>query len=229
MERKIALTILGITLVALALAILLPGGRTVSEHPKLPWLIEKDAQGSITVFGVTLGRSTLQEMRDGLQEQGVLNLFVAPGEDELSVEVYFERLFLSGIRGDLVATLEVDRQTLEQMYRRGLRISKLESGARKVKLTRPDEERLRNSRIAHLTYIPQADLDEALLVRRFGKPARRATEASGVVHLLYPDKGLDIAVNPDGREVFQYLPPSRFDRVTAPLEQDPAGRPANGR
>ncbi len=221
MERKIALSILAVTLIALALAILLPGGRKVSDNPKLPWLIQVDAEGRPTVFGITLGRTTLQQMRDALQEQGVLNLFVSPDEQRLDVEVYFERLFLSGIRGDLVATLEVEPEILRGMYRRGLRISKLESGARKVKLTTLDEDSLAARPVAHLTYIPQADLDEKTLTNLFGPPARRVMEESGMVHLLYPEKGLDIAVNPDGKEVFQYLLPARFEQVTAPLEQRP--------
>ncbi len=218
MEKKIALWILGITLVALALAILLPGGRTPDETPRLPWLISVDDAGLPTVFGITLGRTPLQAVRDGFREQGEINLFVSP-EDRYSVEVYFEKLYLGGIRGAMIATLDVDQATLEPMYQRGLRISKLESGARKVKLTKPDEEILATYPVAHITYIPKADLDQALIASRFGEPARKIPEKSGIVHWLYPDKGLDIALNPDGKEVFQYLLPARFDQVVKPLEQ----------
>jgi len=43
-------------------------------------------------------------------------------------------------------------------------------------------------------------------------------EATGITHWLYPDRGLDIAVNPDGREVFQYVMPARFNELLEPLE-----------
>jgi len=218
MERKIALWILGITLLALALAILLPGGRTVTEDPRLPWLITVDDAGYPTVFGITLGKTPLQSVRDGFREQGEINLFVSP-EGKYSIEVYFEKLYLSGIRGAMIVSLKVAQEPLEQMYQRGLRISKLESGARKVKLTKPDEETLAGYLIDHIAYIPKADLDETLIVNRFGEPARQIPEKSGIVHWLYPDKGLDIALNPDGKEVFQYVVPSNFDQILSPLEQ----------
>jgi len=119
----------------------------------------------------------------------------------------------------MIVSLKVAQEPLEQMYQRGLRISKLESGARKVKLTKPDEETLAGYLIDHIAYIPKADLDETLIVNRFGEPARQIPEKSGIVHWLYPDKGLDIALNPDGKEVFQYVVPSNFDQILSPLEQ----------
>jgi hypothetical protein len=217
MERKIFLTILGITLIALALAILLPGGRSVDPNPKLPWLIEVDDNGRTSVFGITLGKSTLQQVRDNFHEQGEVSLFVS-ADKNLVVEAYFQRLFLNGIKADMVLILQLDQATLGQMYDRGLRISKLESGAKKVKLTQPDMLRVAQAPIDHITYIPTADLDAELLAGRFGQPALRITEASGIEHWLYPDKGLDIALNPDGKEVFQYLLPANFDRILKPLQ-----------
>ena len=219
MERKIFLGILAASLVALALAILLPGGRTVDEHPKLPWLIEVDAAGRASVFGLTLGVSTLAQARDVFQAQGETNLF-AHAEREFSVETFFQRLFLSGLRGDMVLALEVEPTTAAAMYERGLRISQLGSGAKKVKLAEEDLSVLADATVTHITYIPAADLDPALLAQRFGEPARRIREADGISHWLYPDKGLDIAVNADGKEVFQYINPADFGRVVEPLQND---------
>ncbi len=47
------------TLIALAAAILLPGGRTVEENPRLPWDLRLDSQGNLSVFGLVLGKSNL--------------------------------------------------------------------------------------------------------------------------------------------------------------------------
>lgn len=221
MDRKIILGILSVTLIALALSILLPGGRPVDKDPKLPWLILIDAEGYPSVFGITLGKSTLAEVRNRFQEQGEINLFVTP-QQEHTVEAYFQRLYLSGIRADLVVTLDLEDAELTGIYDRGLRISQLESGAKKVTLSEPDLVALEQAKIEHITYIPATDLDEKRIADLFGEPTRRIAEASGIQHWLYPEKGLDIALNPEGKEIFQYVIPEMFERILAPLTPGPA-------
>jgi hypothetical protein len=217
MDKKIGLGLLAVTLVALAVAFLSPGGRSVDPNPKLPWLITVDANGDSTVFGLTLGRSTLADAREVFQEQGKTSLFLSP-QQEFAIEVFFQRLFLSGLRADVVLTLEVEEQLAKQIYDRGLRVSALGSGTRKVELALSDLEQLAGAAIALITYLPAADLDEEILLRHFGEPAKKITENdTGIVHWLYADVGLDIAVNPEGKEVFQYVAPSRFDMLMEPL------------
>jgi hypothetical protein len=222
MERKIFFAILGATLIALTLAILLPGGRQADPNPKLPWQISVDQNGLPTVLGITLGRTTLKQARDQFQEQGKLNLFVS-SQQEYSIEAYFQRLFLSGIRADVILTLAVEQPTREEMYERGLRISKLGSGARKVDLAEADRTRLEQARIDHITYIPAIDLDEALISARFGEPEQRISESPEISHWLYPAKGLDIAVNRDGKEVIQYVIPAKFGQIMEPLKAKQEG------
>ncbi len=219
MERKIFFGILSATVIALALAILLPGGRPVDPNPRLPWQVSIDQSGLPTVLGITLGKSTLKQARDQFKEQGEMNLFVSP-QQVYSIETYFQRLYLSGIRADVILTLNVDQKSLEGMYERGLRISKLGSGAQKVDLAEPDMARLEQTRIDHITYIPAIDLDEALIAARFGEPEQRIEESPEVNHWLYPANGLDIAVNREGKEVIQYVIPANFDQLLEPLKTD---------
>ncbi|MEN8214053.1 MAG: hypothetical protein ABFR19_06795 [Pseudomonadota bacterium] len=220
MDRKIGFGLLLITLVVLAVAILSPGGRTVDPEPKLPWLIETDGSGGSRVFGLVLGQSTLDDARELFQEQGKMNLFLSP-QGEYAVEAYFQRLFLSGLRADLVLALDVEQPQAEEIFERGLRISKLGSGTRKVEMTVPDQEWLATQPIALITYLPAADLEEEILRQRFGEPRQVLGEKnSAIMHWLYPDKGLDIAVNADGKEVFQYVRPSAFGAILQPLIDD---------
>ena len=216
MEKKIILAIVSLAVIALASAILLPGGRRVEENPRLPWAISVDAAGRTTVFGLTLGESDLADARFNFQTDGEVNLFVSP-DQHFSIEAYFDRLFLSGLRGDFIVTLDVDETRAVGMFERGLRISQLGSGAKKVKLAPSDLSLLKQSKITSVTYIPGTDLDEKLIQNRFGEPSQRIKEASGIVHWLYPDKGLDIGINPQDKEVFQYTSPSDFKQITQPL------------
>ena len=215
MEKRIFLTVLSLSLAALLLALLLPGGRDQGP-PRLPWQVEVDSDGRSSVFGITLGVTPLDEARELFRDSGVTSLFVSP-TGEYAVEVYFKALYLSGIKADLVLVLALAQAEMAEMYERGLRISKLESGNRKVRLAEVDAARLSSVPVNRITYIPGTDLERSLVASRFGEPAQRISEASGIEHWLYPEKGLDIAINPKGKEVMQYLLPSQFDRVVEPL------------
>ena len=218
MDKKILLGLLVITLIALAAAILLPGGKVPDTDPKLPWDIRIDASGDARVFGLVLGKSTLAEAREIFQVQDELSLFVSP-ENALDFESYFQRVYLSGIRADLVVKLMVDDATADAMFARGARISHLSGGIKKVTLAKPDLAALEGAAIGLITYLPAADLEPSLIASRFGEPARRVSEPNGIEHWLYPERGLDIAVHPEGKEVIQYVPPSMFDAlILAPLE-----------
>lgn len=216
MERNIIIGVSAVSVVALVLAITLPGGRQVDQNPKLPWLITPDEAGSSTVFGITLGKSSLADARQSILQQGVTNLFRAT-DGKLAVETYFQNLYLSGIKADMVLTLDLTQAQLEQMYLRGLRISQLESGAKKIDLSEQDAASVATAQVGHITYIPAADLEADLIRNRFGEPEKRVAESEGIEHWLYPSLGMDIAVNSNGREVIQYVAPSRFELLSAPL------------
>jgi hypothetical protein len=217
MDRKLLLWIVAGTLIALALAVLLPGGRAPEREPRLPWQIETLPDGSARVFGLTLGESSLTDARQVLGADGALTLFRSP-EGDISLEAYFERLFISGLKANLVLNLELDPAEAQALYDRGQRVSQLGSGTQKVELAALDQERIAAAPIRLITYLPTADLEPDLLGRLFGEPTRRFAEPdSGIEHWLYPDKGLDIAINPEGKEVFQYIAPSRFGELAAPL------------
>ncbi len=215
MDKKNFLIILALSLIALAVAILAPGGRDPDPNPKLPWDVQVDAQGNSQVFGITLGQTTLKQVQDLLQEEGTINLFRSPA-GVFSVEAYFQRIYLSGLRADFVLTLAVDEADAEAMFKRGLRISELGSGTQKITLSEADERVLGGTPVEHLTYLPAANLPPELLASRFGEPARRTPDGD-VVHWLYPEKGLDIIYSPNGDEVLQYVSPARFDELMAPL------------
>lgn len=225
MDRSIVLSILGAAVLGFIGMLLLMPAPIEDEVARLPWLIEQDAGGRTQVFGFTLGETTLAEVRRVFREDGEINLFRASGPSRtLAAEVYFEQIHLERLRADFVLTLDADQATLESMYARGLRISQTGSGSQKVKLDPTDVERLSAQPIRAITYLPKARLDEALIEQRFGAPNQRLTESeTGIVHWLYPERGLDIGRDPGGRVVMQYVNPADFATVLAPLKSEDGG------
>lgn len=201
-------------------------GNDKPEH--LPWQTGVDARGRLQAFGVTLGATTLGEVQEDFGQSGEITLFVDPaGDPHSAVEVFFERIYLNGLRGDFVFSLAVDPDARARIYERGLRISRLGNGTQKVQPAPVDQEALAAATIVHITYLPAARLDAKLIRDRFGEPAEQVTEPNGIVHWLYPDKGIDLARQSNGRIVIQYVNPSDFNLLREPLRAARATAPSS--
>lgn len=193
---------------------------TVDRTPPptdLPWQIEATADGSIKVFQTHLGTTTLGEFILHYRVHPEITLFVSP-QGERVIEAYFDSLILAGLKAKVVLLLNVDSSQLDAMYDRGLRISTMGSGTRKVELSSEDVQTLNNAVIAGITYIPTINVSTEWLQKRFGEPTHKIKDNNtGAVHWVYADKGLDIALNDNDKEVFQYVHPKDIARLVEPL------------
>lgn len=213
-ESSVLLGVIALAIVLLVIGMMLPV-KSIAPSSELPWQVEHTANG-MRVFGLTLGRSTLAEAQNKFQEQPEISLFVSEG-GKFAAEAYFDQVNLGGLRAKVVLTAALSQTVLQEMYERGLRISGMSSG-RKIELHPDDKAKVASTPIASINYLPSATLEEALLVQRFGEPARRVREQQNdILHLLYPQHGLDIALNAKNKTVFQYVPPQDFAALMAPL------------
>lgn len=215
-ERNIFLAVLLGTLLLIGIGFLLPGGER-QQTLYLPWQIEIQADGSSRVFGLTLGHSTLAEAESVFGPMTDVTLF-APQNSNAVVEAYFDNVTLSGFKAKIVAEIDVDADTTNAFFERGLRIARMGDGSRKVTLSVDDEIQVRQMAVASLTYLPGIDIETETLINRFGQPEQIIPEDNGTSeHWLYPDKGLDLVVNSEGKEVFQYVSPAEFSRLMVPF------------
>ena len=220
MDRKIILSVLAAALLGFLgiwlLLSLIPDQRAGVRL--YPWDAHRDQAGRTQVFGLTLGESTLADARALLGEDGKLNLFVNP-DGRRTVEAFFDDILLSNIRADWILTLDLEQDQLADMYDRGLRVSKTGSGSHKVTLAPEDVAPLGQTPIRTLTYLPWQHLEPRDIQGNFGAPGEKRNEDSGVVHWLYPDRGIDIARDQDGGVVIQYLNAADFEPAIEALPQ----------
>ncbi len=241
--NKVA-TIAGMVAGSLLLAtlVVVGGGQMNTRHAEtsqatgasaaagLPWQIEVQPGGGSRVMGLTLSTgpdaSTLADVRRLFGADAQIAVIAAPGESG-SLEAFVDPAQLGFISGKLVVTARLDAATLKGLRERAVKSDFMESATRKYTLASADEALALKAPIASLSFIPQAGLNAQAILDRFGEPARRVQSNGHLEHFLYPDKGLDVVLDTEGKELLQYVPPSAFDQLSAPLEASQASEPAS--
>ncbi len=216
--KKTALTLL--LLAAAAIIFMLPrpegGVQKTQEVSGLPWQIEILPDGNSTVFGLTLSRSTLADVRERFGPDMEIAVIARQGEAG-ALEAYYSRVTTGIVTGKMILVAEMDKETVERMRQRAVKSSYMESSTRKFTLSPEDLALADGVPIGSITLIPTASLDEETALARFGPPGERIRASEQVEHLLYPEKGLILTLDSKGKEILQYITPRHFARLRDPL------------
>ncbi len=181
-----------------------------------PWQIILQPDGKTRVFGITLSESTLKDAVELLGRNYKLGLFETP-DQPLSLEAYFNEVTLGGISGKFVLTLEATQEEMAALIQQAIKREVLESGAKRYTLTAEMNSVLAQKSITSLSYIPYINLDEGIIRKRFGEPTERIIVDQKRQHLLYPELGLGLLLDENGKELLQYVAPAKFDQLRQPL------------
>lgn len=225
---KTAFTVVAVLILVLAVPLLFVSkddNRAPQQAEGLPWQIEALPDGRSQVFGLTLGSSTLTDARQRFGDDLHIAIVAATAEKG-ALEAYIDSVTLGFITGKLILTIDADDSTLAAMRGRAPKSEYMESAnaVRKTTLAASDLDAAGRLPIGAIAFIPAANLDEATIVQRFGPPAERIRSSATTEHFLYPGKGLDILLDSERKELLQYVAPSRFERLRAPLlAAKPAG------
>lgn len=216
---KFALSIVLLILALIALPFLMPGAgkqEGVDPESNLPWQIEVDGRGGSKVFGLLPGVSTLADVRRALGDELEVAIVAAPQEVG-ALEAYYNQVPLGFVLAKLIVTVDASPEAISAMRERAVKAEYMESTTRKIRLHADDRAAVERMPIRAVAVIPTVNLDEATVVQRFGPPSERLPVSDKRVHLLYPDKGLDVIVDGDGKELLQYVAPRDFALLRAPL------------
>ncbi len=184
----------------------------------LPWQIEILHDGSTEVFGIHVGVSRLADAIEILGGDMDLAIVAATDADESgNLEMYYGHYKAGLLSGKLILQTQASEQDIKRWSDNSPKFEYMASGlAKKHVLLDDDLPRVLEEIIIGLTFIPAVNLDEKVILARFGEPEKRI-KLSGVTHYLYPKKGLDIALHADSKEVLQYVKPEAFQQLVEPL------------
>lgn len=220
---------LGAGVAVLALALLPPlwqawrathSGAPVALAPPpahgLPWQVEWLPGGATRVFGLSPGVSVLA---DADPQGDALQVALVGRGDEVGVlEAYVEQFRAGYVAGRLVLAAAADEAQRAGWRMRATGREGGRDGVWRHRLAPADRAQALRATITGLTFIPDAQLDAQTLGQRFGEPAERVRTGERLEHWLYPERGLAIALDAEGREVLQYVAPADFEaRLRAPL------------
>ncbi len=211
-----------ITLIVIAIAAFL-WQRPSSDHEPapaivgLPWQIETLANGTTRVLGLELSHSTLADARERFGDAMKIGIVAAQGEDG-ALEAYYDNVTAGVITGKMILVAELDKATLARLRERATQKVHMNDATYRYLLNREDLLQTMHVPIATITFIPVTNLDADTVLKRFGTPQERLRTSDQLEHYLYPDQGLDVILDDNGKDVLQYVAPREFARLRAPLQ-----------
>lgn len=182
-----------------------------------PWQITVLPDGRSKVFGVVLGETVLRDIDQILKSRATVALFESG--NELSLEAYYKSVTKGGLTGSFVFTLDASNAQMEKLKKESSKKERTENNNIRYDLDMAATGLARGMVVKYLNYIPAVQLDEDIIIKRFGEPAKKIKLKTREVgwHYLYPEKGLDLIYKEEGKEVLQYVLPKDFNALIEPL------------
>ncbi|HRD49284.1 MAG: hypothetical protein JNK95_15920 [Candidatus Competibacter sp.] len=194
-----------------------PGGQSSMPGQDLPWQASIGQDGAtLTVFGLTLGKSTVRDAVNKLGRRYELGLF--QGRDGLlKLEAYFRDAVVGGLNTRLVLSAQLPEPILNAIQAHSGTGKPTADGSRRYPVVEADADLALGAVVTAITYLPVVKFDAELVRKRFGAPAEQIAAEDGS-HWLYPALGLDLLLGDNGEALLQYVPPLEFEqRLRAPL------------
>ena len=220
----------GLVVAALGASALIVGGRELfgpadalptPVTQDMPWQVLPLPGGGSKVLGLTLGAqhqgsSTLGDVVQRWGDSVQIAIVAEPNETG-NLEAYVDPVQAGFISGKAVITAHLPPEVIQAMRERAPKTAYMAGTTRRVTLSSTDMIDALKAPVAVVSFIPSANLDEGIILSRFGPPAQRVRSNGHLEHFLYPDKGLDLTLDSEGKELLQYVAPADFERLRQPL------------
>ena len=185
--------------------LLLPNAPQKVDKQALPWNSVRDEQGHVHALGLIIGQSTLRDAMALYGNDVEIKEFTNKDLQPVSVEAYFPSIYLLSIKSPLILRLHVSPQRMQALLEEAPGVRATPSGDREVLLSEFQARTLLDAPIESITLPVSKDLPKEAIVKRFGQPTyTRPNPADNTERWIYPQKGLEIIVDPDGKEVLEW-------------------------
>jgi len=214
MNNKIKL--LYVVLIALVIFTLWPSQEANRERQSgiKVWNAHVDNNGQLNVLDVVLGKSSLKQAETVLRSQSERALFIKLTDEKQQTETLEAYFPTSPDRSKLIIELDAPADLLERIKKQAYKTMVFPSGNAKVEISPADMPDIEQLLAKSITYIPPVKLEVDVIEKQFGKAEQQIRDIDGNLHLLYPALGLDAVIPVSDKNMFQFVPPEQFDRLT---------------
>ena len=196
----------------------LPPAGQLPAVDNTPWAVSVDTSGGSRVFGVSLGHDKLTEAQAALGPNYEVAV-IKSNETRAGLEMYYARFHAGPITGKLVVVAKASADELVDLMRRAVKTTTLQNGSRQYLFDAKVENEIGNFSIQSLSFVPTINIDRDMLITRFGEPNEIIEVSEQQQYFLYPQQGLAILLDQDGKELMQYVAPQDFETLIRPLTQ----------
>ena len=186
----------------------------------MPWQIEHTDQGHTRVFGVELGKTSLWDLiKSWKSQQPEVGLFTSRNQSR-RLEAYLGNRRLGLFDAKIILGLGASQENLDAFSADDINVKPTPTGAYKQELSEANLELAFELPITSITYIPKVKYDAERLETHFSQPQSRKPLKGGGAFWFYPDHGLVVLLDPNGKEVFHYVNQEDFPALVKRLEQE---------
>lgn len=193
----------------------------------LPWQIDTLPDGHTRVFDLTPGMSTLAEVQR-VQGDALQVALVAKLGEAGALEALVDPFRAGYVTGRLVLAFDAPADARTRWREGATGSEAMEGGVRRFALLPAHREQAGAAVLVGVSYVPSVQLTEGVVRERFGEPAARVVLGPQAQAWLYPERGLAVTIDAQGRDVLNYVAPAQFDtRLAQPLRATAAAMAAS--
>lgn len=188
---------------------------SVPELDYQPWQVDRLDNGTSRVFGITLGKTTVQEANQIFANFAETRLNTEDPDrtgTQIQLNAYHDQLIFNGQIASVKLRYKLNSKQLQSLYENAILFhSDAAQKSDKDYLTVDTEEEisLLNTPIDCITFIPATRYTEESIREHLGDAIDTKQLEDGRRILNYPDKGLKIIITPGKSEQFIYSSISR--------------------
>lgn len=186
--------------------------RPVKDLNYLPWEVSRLDNGSIRVFGITLGKTSVQEANQiyaSFAKTRLQDITSANDTHSHQLIAIYEELSTGGFLGQIQLGYQLKPETLSEIVK-NTKVSTDDTNTQQAtKLYEIDiktERALLNTPVSSITYVPSIDFGVDVIRQRFGQAAEELTINEDKQLWFYPELGLQIYIYTNELDRFVYSP-----------------------
>ena len=182
----------------------------------MPWEVDRLENGSLRVFGLTLGKTSIQDANQIFASFAKTRLQVSTDSNHYQsyqLVAIYDDLIIGGLIAQIKLNYLIDSSKLQDIYRsvkasqaENIATEALEEGIELYSISKEVEIKQLNKPVSSISYIPSIDYDLDSIRQYFG-PASEEKQVDEDLQLWnYPEMGLKIYISKSKPDQFVYSP-----------------------